>query len=176
MLSTATFIKIASEKWPTAFWTTDEMANAPLDKLVEGTVDNFLSKDGELYGPFTKHALSYWNASHGIANRILFLHYEELKRDPFVAVRRIADFMGRSDLSDDDIRLVVERTQFDTLRSTSMASTIPGAGDISERVSVYFVKGRSGGWKECLSDEQSDKIDRHTEAALEGSTLRFQYE
>ncbi|THF95235.1 hypothetical protein TEA_019890 [Camellia sinensis var. sinensis] len=47
------------------------------------------------YGPFWDHVLGYWKASQESPNNILFLWYEDLKREPSVYLKRLAVFLGQ---------------------------------------------------------------------------------
>ncbi|KAJ9536273.1 hypothetical protein OSB04_un000545 [Centaurea solstitialis] len=46
-------------------------------------------------GPFWEHVLQYWNASLDSPDKVLFLKYEELKKQPEVELRKLAAFMGQ---------------------------------------------------------------------------------
>ncbi|CBI15345.3 unnamed protein product, partial [Vitis vinifera] len=51
-------------------------------------------KGVSLYGPFWDHVLGYWKASLEVPDRVLFLKYEDMKRDSSFHLKRLAEFMG----------------------------------------------------------------------------------
>ncbi|GJY72748.1 flavonol 4'-sulfotransferase [Tanacetum coccineum] len=46
------------------------------------------------YGPYWDHILGYWKASQERPGRILFLKYEDMKKDPKSHVKKLAEFIG----------------------------------------------------------------------------------
>ncbi|XWS60407.1 hypothetical protein CRYUN_Cryun07bG0034000 [Craigia yunnanensis] len=46
------------------------------------------------YGPYWDHVLGYWKGSLETPDKILFLKYEELKKEPLIVVKRLAEFLG----------------------------------------------------------------------------------
>ena len=46
-------------------------------------------------GPFWDHVLKYQKTSLERPQKIMFLKYEDLKRDPRGQVKKLAEFMGR---------------------------------------------------------------------------------
>ncbi|KAA3467769.1 cytosolic sulfotransferase 5-like [Gossypium australe] len=47
------------------------------------------------FGPFHDHVLSYWKESIKRPEKIFFLRYEDMKKDPKAQLRRLACFLGR---------------------------------------------------------------------------------
>lgn len=47
------------------------------------------------FGPFWTHVLGYWKLSLKWPDRVLFLRYEDMKREPSVYAKRIAMFLGK---------------------------------------------------------------------------------
>ncbi|XP_055826216.1 flavonol 4'-sulfotransferase-like [Solanum dulcamara] len=47
------------------------------------------------YGPFWNHELGYWNASLENPDKVLFLNYEDMKKDPVVCVTKLAKFLDK---------------------------------------------------------------------------------
>uniref|UniRef100_A0A803KTF7 Sulfotransferase n=1 Tax=Chenopodium quinoa TaxID=63459 RepID=A0A803KTF7_CHEQI len=60
---------------------------------LEDYFKNFM--DGKiLYGPFFEHAIEYWKQSLERPHKVLFLKYEDLKDDPTLQLKRLAEFVG----------------------------------------------------------------------------------
>ncbi|KAL7240724.1 hypothetical protein ACSBR2_006386 [Camellia fascicularis] len=47
-----------------------------------------------LCGPFWDHVLGYWKESLEKPQKVLFLKYEEMKEEPTIHLKRLAEFMG----------------------------------------------------------------------------------
>ncbi|KAF7131978.1 hypothetical protein RHSIM_Rhsim09G0122400 [Rhododendron simsii] len=47
-----------------------------------------------LYGPFWDHVLGYWKESLDKPNKVIFLKYEEMKENPNLHLRRLAELLG----------------------------------------------------------------------------------
>ncbi|XP_022741773.1 cytosolic sulfotransferase 1-like [Durio zibethinus] len=48
----------------------------------------------EAYGPFGYHVWLYWKASLESPKKVLFMKYEDMKKEPLVCVRKLAEFLG----------------------------------------------------------------------------------
>ncbi|KAI8528815.1 hypothetical protein RHMOL_Rhmol12G0177100 [Rhododendron molle] len=102
------------------------------------------------YGPFWDHLLGYWNASVEAPDKILILKYEEVKREPGVHVRRLAEFMGVPFSAGEEegglVGEIVELCSFDKLRNLEVNKT--GVSRFSEEIVVqnlgFFRKGEVG--------------------------------
>lgn len=46
------------------------------------------------FGPFWDHSLGYWKAYLEYPDRILFLRYEDLKREPLNGIEELTEFLG----------------------------------------------------------------------------------
>ncbi|KAK9683888.1 hypothetical protein RND81_10G172400 [Saponaria officinalis] len=47
-----------------------------------------------LFGPYFENVLEYWNTSVNQPEKVLFLKYEQLKANPTLQVKRLAEFIG----------------------------------------------------------------------------------
>ncbi|KAG5603624.1 hypothetical protein H5410_025116 [Solanum commersonii] len=50
-------------------------------------------KGMSVYGPFWDHVLDYWKQSIKNPNKVLFLMYEEIKKQPKMHLKRLAEFL-----------------------------------------------------------------------------------
>ncbi|KAI7741311.1 hypothetical protein M8C21_011893, partial [Ambrosia artemisiifolia] len=129
------------------------------------------------YGPFWEHIMSYWRVSLESPDKILFLKYEELKRQPEVVVRKLAAFMGKPFTADEEKRGVVgdivKLCSFENL--SNLEVNTKGVEKFGTLLEVekrdFFRKGKIGDWKNYLSDEMKERIDRITHEKLQGSGL-----
>ncbi|XP_050222940.1 cytosolic sulfotransferase 15-like [Mercurialis annua] len=125
------------------------------------------------YGPFWEQVLSYWKASLEAPEKILFLKYEDLKREPVPQVKKLAEFLGKP-FSVEEESAVEEIVKLCSLKNMKNLEV-----NISERFnsrvkySDFFRKGEVGDWRNHLTLEMAEKLDRITNEKLRGSGLTF---
>ncbi|GKC27321.1 flavonol sulfotransferase-like protein [Tanacetum coccineum] len=61
------------------------------------------------FGPYWDRVLGFWRASLESPNKILFLKYEEIMKEPEVHVKRLADFLGVPISAEEEENGVVEK-------------------------------------------------------------------
>ena len=103
---------------------------------------------------------------------MLFLKYEDMKRDLPGAVSQIASFV-EADLSSDVIAKIADLTSFDKMKNDDAAnnSWLP-----FHQVQKFMRKGTVGDWKNYLTEEQSAEMDSICAEKLKGTDYEFQYE
>ncbi|KAL3524119.1 hypothetical protein ACH5RR_016953 [Cinchona calisaya] len=136
----------------------------PLEKAVECFCNGV-----HQYGPFFDHVLEYWLESQKRPNKILFLRYEELKRDPKGEVKKLASFLGKPFVNEEEVEKVLWRCSLERLRNLDVNKN----GSILYGVpnSSYFRRGVVGDWKNYLSPELQEQINRTARSKFEGSSL-----
>ncbi|XP_057801851.1 cytosolic sulfotransferase 5-like [Salvia miltiorrhiza] len=126
------------------------------------------------YGPFWDHVLGYWKQSLENPERVLFLKYEDMKARPAVEVRRVAEFLGCPFSAEEEeageVDRILELCSFEGLRGLEVNKK--GKLDAT-RVdnSAFFRRGEVGDWKNYLSPEMAERIDRIVEEKFSGSGL-----
>ncbi|KAJ8537135.1 hypothetical protein K7X08_035536 [Anisodus acutangulus] len=91
---------------------------------------------------------------------ILFLKYEEMIKDPKEQVKNLASFLGKPFEKEEDVEKVVWRCSLERLRNlvvnknSSVIEWVPN--------NIYFRKGMVGDWKNYLTPEMGDRINRIT--------------
>nr|GEW17220.1 cytosolic sulfotransferase 5-like [Tanacetum cinerariifolium] len=108
------------------------------------------------YSPFWDHVLGYWKASNESPNKILFLKFEDMKKEPMVEVRKLAEFMGMPFTPHEEEKGVVRQrfTAKETIENKN-----------------FFRKGVVGDWENYLTEEMKNRIDSITSDKLKGSGL-----
>ncbi|XBJ22109.1 hypothetical protein VPH35_000544 [Triticum aestivum] len=140
---------------------------------------SMFSKGFSSYGPFWDHCLEYWKESLARPNNVLFLKHEEIKSDPVHVVRRLAIFLGvplsREEESSGVAQEVVRLCSFEML--TSLEINQVGGIDRGNKCyvgnSMFFRKGKVGDWRNHMSQEMGEKLDRIVREKLHGSGLAF---
>ncbi|KAJ9560268.1 hypothetical protein OSB04_005428 [Centaurea solstitialis] len=128
------------------------------------------------YGPLWDQALQYWRASLDSPNKVLFLKYEELKKQPEVELRKLAAFIGHPFTVEEEEKGVVEGIvklcSFENLSNLEVNKAGSNDYKVAEvDNSLFFRKGEIGDWKNYLSEEMKERIDRITNEKLKGSGL-----
>ncbi|KAJ1291802.1 hypothetical protein BS78_02G344700 [Paspalum vaginatum] len=130
-------------------------------------------------GPVWDHVLSYWRASVARPDRVLFLRYEDLLRDPAANVRKLAEFMGRPfSASEEDagaVADVVELCSFDQMKGLEVNK--PGSGTAGRYRAMprdaFFRKGVAGDWANHMTPEMAARLDEIVREKLQGTGLHF---
>lgn len=122
-------------------------------------------------GPYFDHILPWWEASRKDA-RILFMKYEDMKRDHAGSVAKLANFL---DIQADSelINTVVSLSSFQsmTTNETTNFDWVPQRADVPK----HFRKGDIGDWRNHFSVEQSQQMDDIFMKKLNGSGLQFDF-
>ncbi|CAF9933520.1 MAG: hypothetical protein HETSPECPRED_008685 [Heterodermia speciosa] len=127
--------------------------------------------DGKVQrGDWFHHVLSWWEASQRAEN-ILFVKYEDLKRDTTAEIRRIAEFLGKSQLTEERMTEIESKIGFEEMKKDKFSSL----GDVKE-FNQFFRKGEIGSWKDQFTVRQSEMFDQLCEERMSGSGLHFDYE
>ena len=71
----------------------------------------FYSKDLMWWGTWTDHVLGWWRWSRE-QNNVLFVYFEDMKRDLPAVVREVAQFLGVATLTDEEVASVSEKCGF----------------------------------------------------------------
>uniref|UniRef100_A0A2P2IRK7 Sulfotransferase n=1 Tax=Rhizophora mucronata TaxID=61149 RepID=A0A2P2IRK7_RHIMU len=128
-------------------------------------------------GPYWDHALGYWNASLERPDKVLFLKFDDMKRDTLLHIKRIAEFMGYPFSAEEEKEGMVEKIKdlcsFENLKSLEInkkGDFFPVAAFSVEKQS-FFRKGKVGDWKNHLTPEMAARLDNIMQEKLKGSGL-----
>ncbi|KAJ8025796.1 Sulfotransferase family cytosolic 2B member 1 [Holothuria leucospilota] len=107
------------------------------------------------YGGWCQHVTSY-EALHGKVDNILFVTYEDMKKNLPAVIRSVAKHIGH-DVTDDVVNKVVENTTMETMRKNyakameSRKQESPSSEPTP--LHAFLSKGIAGRWKtECKED------------------------
>ncbi|WCJ27733.1 Cytosolic sulfotransferase 18 [Euphorbia peplus] len=126
------------------------------------------------YGPYWDHVLGYWKASLEFPNRVLFLKYEDMKKDTCFYVKKMADFMGCPFSVEEEKQGVVEKiahlcsfknlSNLEVNKSKNTNKYIP----VKIENNLFFRKGEVGDWKNYFTEEMSARLDEITKNKFSG--------
>lgn len=97
-------------------------------------------------------------------NPILMVSFEDMKLKPVETVKRIAEFLEVK-VSDNDVDEIIKISSFDKMKAKR-------AGDITAGL---YRKGKTGDWRNWLSQSQSDVIDQAWRDKMADCSYQPQY-
>lgn len=128
-----------------------------------------------LYGPFWDHVLGYWKEYLENPEKIMFLRFEEMKEQPAVFLRELAEFMGcpfsEEEESEGLVDDILKLCSFGNLSNLEVNKT--GKLSSGEENRAFFRQGEVGDWKNYLTVEMIEQFNSITEKKLAVHGLRF---
>ncbi|KAM1237869.1 hypothetical protein TB2_038669 [Malus domestica] len=134
------------------------------------------------YGPYWDHVLGFWKASLEMPEKVLFLKYEDLRKEPSANVKRLAEFLGQPFSEEEESKGVVQQIiklcSFENLSSlevnkTSRTQQYLVKANIVFENSDFFRKGQVGDWKNFFTDDMAKRMDQIIDERFSGSGLTF---
>jgi aryl sulfotransferase len=134
-----------------------EPVNAPERPALADALQSWIDRDADpqesmdsIRGVF-HHVTDAWHRRETDPN-IVLVHYSDLLADLEGQMRQLAARLG-IEVAPDRWPLLVEAATFATMQSKA-SEIVPGAGGVLKDVGAFFRQGRSGGWRELMTDEQ----------------------
>ncbi|GMN42059.1 hypothetical protein TIFTF001_011285 [Ficus carica] len=128
-----------------------------------------------LYGPFWDHSLGYWKESLERPEKVLFLRFEDMKREPDINLRKLAEFIGCPFSEEEEAKNVVENVlklcSFESLSNLEVNKK--GKLWSGQAHKAFFRRGEVGDWVNYLTDEMAERLDLIVEQKMHGSGLKF---
>ncbi|KAL9960567.1 hypothetical protein ACROYT_G034042 [Oculina patagonica] len=119
-----------------------------------------------VYNLWSDHVLEWWK--HRDDPNILFLKYEDLKKDLLSNVRTIAEFLEKP-LSEDVIQRIAHQCSFHEMAKTPVTFQVFPDVDAS-----YLRKGEVGDWKNHFTLEVNEKFEAEFLAKAREHGLEFE--
>ncbi|XP_071491197.1 sulfotransferase 1A1-like [Diadema antillarum] len=132
-------------------------------------------------GSWFENVLPWWRRRNH--PNVLFLKYEDMKKDHRGTVEQVASFMEKS-LSDDVIDRIVEASTFSAMKKSNSSnpdSLITTSGlakneNTMKSGSSFMRKGAIGDWKNYFTVNQNRRFDELYAKEMAGTGLEFQFE
>uniref|UniRef100_A0A803NGN1 Sulfotransferase n=1 Tax=Cannabis sativa TaxID=3483 RepID=A0A803NGN1_CANSA len=131
------------------------------------------------FGPFWNHVLEFWKASQEMSHKILFLKYEDLKKDNVFFVKKLADFLEFPfSLEEEQQGMIEEISKFCSIeRMKSFEINKVGKHDsLSIPNSSFFRKGKVGDWRNILTPQMVDNGKKLIQEKFRDSNISFDFE
>lgn len=110
---------------------------------------------------------------------ILFLKYEDMKKDLPSTIHKCAKFLGVADcITQEDVMRMCDHLNFDRMQknpAVNIESYLNFNRD-NEKGPQFIRKGQIGDWKNYMSNELSDRFDEWTRINTADTGLEFDYE
>ncbi|KAK9056417.1 hypothetical protein SSX86_023778 [Deinandra increscens subsp. villosa] len=124
-------------------------------------------------GPYWDHVKEYHKVSVDHPDNVLFLTYEDMKKDTTNNVKRLAEFLGypftKKEEAEGAVQGIVELCSFQSL------SEVNKHGNLREdiRNHAFFREGKVGDWTNHLTDEMSCVLDEITKEKFYGLDISW---
>ncbi|XP_078664099.1 sulfotransferase 1A1-like [Branchiostoma floridae x Branchiostoma belcheri] len=145
----------------------------------EENVQDFITPDLAFHGFWWDVIPEYWR--HKDDDNLLFIKYEDLKRDLRCHVVKIANFLGKT-LPDQRIDEVVANCTFSAMKENpstnySRDPVLKKFFSKAEGSGIEFMrKGEVGDWKNWFSAEENKMLEAINKEKMAGTDLAFEYE
>lgn len=147
-----------------------------LQGTFEEFCDVFLSGNAPI-GDVSTHMLEFWRMRDD--PNVLFLKYEDMKRDLPHIIRQCAAFMGNGiTLTEEDLTRMTTHLDVEKMQKNPAVNLEPiiGTQELDRKGVKFIRKGQIGDWKNYMTPEMSAKFDQWIEEKFAGSGLEFEYE
>ncbi|XP_046383773.1 luciferin sulfotransferase-like [Ischnura elegans] len=134
----------------------------------KGSFTDFVTlflEDLVVYSPYWDHVLSYWK--HKDDANVLFLTYEEMKKDLPSVIGKVCKFLDKKMPSDEDLKALCDHLSFDSMK-TNNAVNYEAIVEKKRTSSAqrFMRKGKVNAWKEEMSPEDVKRFNDWIEKSL----------
>ncbi|KAL1300669.1 hypothetical protein HN51_045325 [Arachis hypogaea] len=128
------------------------------------------------YGPSWNHMLGYWNESTARPEKVLFLKYENLKKDTIFHAKKLGEFLGCPFTIEEEnnglIESIIKLCSFENMRELEVNKSGTFASNFENK--YLFRKAQIGDWINYFSPSMVEKLSKILQEKLNGSGLSFE--
>ncbi|XP_054823621.1 cytosolic sulfotransferase 5-like [Prosopis cineraria] len=136
------------------------------EKFCQGTV---------VYGPFWDQILGYYKEALERPEKIMFLRFEDLRREPIKVLKDLAEFIGcgfsKDEVKGNVVEDILKLCSLENLSNLEVNKTGKVWFGIDNK--AYFRRGEVGDWKNFLTIDMSERIDLIIKEKLGKHGLKF---
>ena len=126
--------------------------------FLDGTVE---------YSSYWHWHQGWWNAAKGCEDFVLWVTFEDLKRDLAGEIARVSAFLGLPPRSPEEMAAIVARCDFAAMKKEADVRDSQALKEGRRIKKGHFRQGKVGGFRAVMSDETRAKFDAMDEAELE---------
>ena len=126
-----------------------------------------------MYDPFFSHIKEAWNLRDH--QNVLFIYFEEMKRDLRKVIERVAKFLDK-ELSENDIQILLNHLDFKNFKNNSAVNNeVWKSFGLAKQEGSFIRKGEVGGWKKEMEDhpEIVEKLSNWVDESLKATGIVF---
>lgn len=127
------------------------------------------------FGPFWNHMLGYWKEGIERPNKVLFLKYEDMKKDVNFHLKKLAEFLGCPFTLEEEkggvVENIIKLCSFEKMKELEVNKTGTFGRNFENK--FLFRKGEIGDWANYLSPSMVERLTKVIEEKLGGSGLSF---
>ena len=121
------------------------------------------------YGSWFDHVLGWW--THKDEPNVLFLKYEDLKKDLTTSIETIANFIGCT-VNKEGLEAIVKQSEFESMKNNPLVNY---SWESAHQANPFMRKGVVGDWKNKFTDDQSAMFDAIYVERMKESHLVFDF-
>ncbi len=125
---------------------------------LQATWDEFFQelfvKKQLVFGDYFDFYEGWWRYKTENPNQVLFVWYEDMKKNLSGTIRTVAEFLGKS-LTEEHVGKIEKHTRFESMKANDSVCPAPMAPR-----EAFFRKGEVGDWKNYFSQAQSEYVDK----------------
>uniref|UniRef100_A0A2K6K4H5 Sulfotransferase n=1 Tax=Rhinopithecus bieti TaxID=61621 RepID=A0A2K6K4H5_RHIBE len=124
-----------------------------------------------VWGSWFDHVKGWWEMKDRY--QILFLFYEDIKRDPKHEIRKVMQFMGKN-LDETVLDKIVQETSFEKMKENPMTNRSTVSKSIMDHsISSFMRKGELWGLENHFTVAQNERFDEIYRKKMEGTSINF---
>jgi hypothetical protein len=125
----------------------------------KGSFEEFyFSKFSIEAGSWHEHLTRALNYQKNNNENIIFIKYENLKKDPKSTFKKVVDFLGES-INDEKLNFAIKNSSFDNLKQMQLSDGV----EIDNKNINFFRKGTSNQWTDYFTNKVYDDFMNKSE-------------
>ncbi|XP_045196251.2 sulfotransferase 1E1-like [Mercenaria mercenaria] len=135
---------------------------------------NLFLHDKVMYAPWWRHVEEFWDRRHD--DNILFLTYEDLKKDTDGTIDKVAKFLGKT-LTREQKDIIINHCSFENMKKNPATNHFwfETYGVADPKKGDFMRKGCVGDWANHFTEEMNQQINQMVGYKFRNSDISFAY-